>query len=189
MGRASAAADESVVPEGKRRTPEGGIIVPPVFPPNGARYAPVAVEATGAVPSMSSPSPTNHADSFGEFDAGRVTELLRAAAGGESAAIDEIFPVVYACLRTEAGRLLRTERSGHTLQPTALVHEAWLRLSANGGVRIEDRLHFRAVAALVMRRILVDHARRRGRLKRGGGGDAPRLETIVALEPLDRRSA
>ncbi len=119
---------------------------------------------------------------FQSIEPGRVTQLLQAAPGGDPSAIDEVFPLVYDSLRTEAARLLRGERPGHTLQPTALVHEAWLRLAGQGGARIQDRAHFRAVAALVMRRILVDHARRRGRAKRGG--EAP-LESMMALAAMD----
>lgn len=117
------------------------------------------------------------------MEPGRVTQLLHAAAGGETSAIDEVFPLVYEWLRSEAARQLHSERAGHTLQPTALVHEAWLRLSTQGRVGIQDRAHFRAVAALVMRRILVDHARRRGRAKRGGGAD--RLASLVSLARFD----
>lgn len=117
-------------------------------------------------------------------DPGRVTQLLQAAASGDSSAVDTVFPLVYGWLRSEAARLLKGERSGHTLQPTALVHEAWLRLSGEGSVRLQDRSHFRAVAALVMRRILVDHARRRGRRKRGG--DAAGFEAQVARARLLR---
>jgi len=107
-----------------------------------------------------------------------MTALLNAAAEGDSSAIDAVFPLIYGWLRSEAARLLRGERRGHTLQPTALVHEAWIRLSSQGSLRLQDRAHFRAVAALVMRRILVDHARRRGRRKRGG--DANGLEAPLA---------
>lgn len=124
----------------------------------------------------------------GPPEAGRVTQLLRAAASGESGAVDEVFPLVYDWLRSEAARMLRGERAGHTLQPTALVHEAWIRLSNNGSVRLQDRAHFRAVVAMVMRRILVDHARRRGRQKRGGNGDGFEARMTLARMEASERS-
>jgi len=87
---------------------------------------------------------------------------------------------VYAELRRQAGRALRHEGEGQTLQPTALVHEAWLRLDAQHDARWESRTQFFAIAAQMMRRVLVDHARRRGALKRGG------MAMQVTLDALDR---
>ena len=99
-----------------------------------------------------------------------VTELLRAWAAGEAGASEELIPLVYAELRRQARRVLRREGEGHTLQPTALVHEAWLRLDGQHDARWQSRTQFLAVAAQTMRRVLVDHARARRALKRGGGG-------------------
>jgi RNA polymerase sigma factor (TIGR02999 family) len=97
-----------------------------------------------------------------------VTELLRAWNEGSLAARDEVLGLVYQPLRDIAGQHLRRERDGHTLQPTALVHELYLKLVQQRSVGWQDRVHFLAVAAQVMRRILVDHARHRTRDKRGG---------------------
>ena len=97
-----------------------------------------------------------------------VTELLRAWNEGSLAARDEVLGLVYKPLRDIAGQHLRREREGHTLQPTALVHELYLKLVQQRSVGGQDRVHFLAVAAQVMRRILVDHARHRTRDKRGG---------------------
>src|SRR5215207_8597099 len=103
-------------------------------------------------------------------DSHRVTELLRQWTGGSSTAMDELLPHVYAELRRRAAGYLRHERINHTLQPTALVHEAYLKLVDQDSVEWKDRGHFFAVAAQAMRRILVDHAKHRNRAKRGGPG-------------------
>jgi RNA polymerase sigma factor (TIGR02999 family) len=97
-----------------------------------------------------------------------VTELLRAWNEGSLVARDEVLALVYQPLREIAEHHLRRERDGHTLQPTALVHELYLKLAQQRRVTWNDRVHFLAVAAQVMRRILVDHARHRTRDKRGG---------------------
>ena len=102
-------------------------------------------------------------------DAHAVTELLRAWGAGDARASAELVPLVYAELRRQARRVLRREGEGHTLQATALVHEAWLRLDDQQDARWESRTQFLAVAAQMMRRVLVDHARTRRALKRGGG--------------------
>jgi RNA polymerase sigma factor (TIGR02999 family) len=98
-----------------------------------------------------------------------ITRLLRAWGGGDQAAMEELAPLVYGELRRMAQRYLRRENPGNTLQPTALVHEAYLRLADVANMRWEDRAHFFAVSAQMMRRILVDAARARGTGKRGGG--------------------
>jgi RNA polymerase sigma factor (TIGR02999 family) len=95
-----------------------------------------------------------------------VTSLLRAWAGGNQAAGEELFPILYAELRRQAGRYLRRERRGHSLEPTGLVHEAYLRLAGAGSLDWHSRAHFFAIAARVMRQVLVDHARRRKAAKR-----------------------
>jgi RNA polymerase sigma factor (TIGR02999 family) len=97
-------------------------------------------------------------------------------------------PLVYGELRRVASQMLRHERPGHSLQSTALVHEAYLRLAAGGDPAFENRQHFFAVAALLVRRVLVDHARYAGRQKRGGGETPVALSEIgdvVSAKPLD----
>ena len=98
-----------------------------------------------------------------------ITDLLDEWGRGERRALDELLPLVYAELRRVAARQLRRERDGHSLQPTALVHEAYLRLVDQRKADWRGRAHFFGVAAQVMRRILVDHARRRLAGKRGEG--------------------
>src|SRR5215212_4206811 len=98
-----------------------------------------------------------------------VTELLREWNAGEPEARDRLIRVVYESLHAMAQRHLGREREGHTLQPTALVHELYVKLTDQRQVAWRDRVHFFAVAAQVMRRILVDHARRKRSEKRGGG--------------------
>ena len=98
-----------------------------------------------------------------------VTRLLIAWGNGDQAALDELLPLVYQELHRLAARHLGRERGGHTLQTTALVHEAYLRLIDQKEVQWQNRAHFFAVAATLMRRILVDHARARQYQKRGGG--------------------
>jgi RNA polymerase sigma-70 factor, ECF subfamily len=97
-----------------------------------------------------------------------VTELLRAWGAGDVQASESLVRLVYAELRRQAELALRREH-GHTLQPTALVHEAWLRLGDQQDARWENRTQFFAIAAQMMRRVLLDHARARHALKRGGG--------------------
>jgi len=104
-----------------------------------------------------------------------VTRLLGALRGGDDAALDRLFPLVHDDLRTIAARLLRHEAPGHTLQPTDLVHEAYLRLAGGPSATPEDRAHFLAIAARAMRHLLVDHARRRRAAKRGGGASPVRI--------------
>jgi RNA polymerase sigma-70 factor, ECF subfamily len=99
-----------------------------------------------------------------------VTELLRAWGAGDVQASESLVRLVYAELRRQAQLVLRREDEGHTLQPTALVHEAWLRLGDQHDVRWESRSQFFAIAAQMMRRVLLDHARARHALKRGGAG-------------------
>ena len=107
-----------------------------------------------------------------------VTSLLRAWSAGDPEAGRRLVPLVYGELRRRAGAYLRRERPGHTLQPTALVHEAWLRL-AGQDVDWRNRSQFFGMASQLMRRILVDHARRRGAARRGGGGLQVPLEEAM----------
>ena len=104
----------------------------------------------------------------GAIDRQTVTRLLRRMSSGEKDAFDQLVPLVYDQLRRLASRRLSSERSDHTLRATALVHEAYIRLADAGG-DWKDRVHFYAVAARVMRHILVDHARAGKRQKRGEG--------------------
>jgi RNA polymerase sigma-70 factor (ECF subfamily) len=110
-----------------------------------------------------------------------VTSLLDAWSRGDASALDQLLPIVYADLRKVAARRLRAERRGHTLSATALVHEAYLRLLGQHPSRLESRAHFFAVASELMRRILVDHARKRAAAKRGGGGTRLALEETVLV--------
>jgi RNA polymerase sigma factor (TIGR02999 family) len=129
---------------------------------------------------------------------GDVTRLLAAISGGDRAAWDELFPLVYERLRGIASRQLRGERDGHTLATTDLVHEAYFTLVGMEGVGWTDRAQFLGVAARAMRRLLIDYARARAAQKRGGGRDRAAIdldvlparvpdETILALDEALRR--
>jgi RNA polymerase sigma factor (TIGR02999 family) len=110
-----------------------------------------------------------------------VTGLLRAAGDGDREAFDRLFPLVYAELRAMADRQLRGEAVGHTLQATALVHEAYLKLAVpDGAAAWSDRAHFFGIASRAMRQVLVDHARRRRAGKRGGAWS----RTTLSGKPL-----
>ena len=111
----------------------------------------------------------------------QVTQYLLALQGGDARAADVLLPLLYDELRSLAHRYLQREGFGHTLQPTALVHEAWLRLVDQNRVEWKGRTHFFAVGAQAMRRVLVDHARGRLRQKRGGGRARVQLTDDVAL--------
>lgn len=115
-----------------------------------------------------------------------VTLLLGDIRRGDRAAVDRLLPIVYAELRRIAGGYLNAERVGHTLQPTALVHEAYLRLVDQRDVAWQSRAHFVAIAAQTMRRILVDHARARLAEKRSGGFTrVPLVEDMAVVEQQD----
>lgn len=116
-----------------------------------------------------------------------VTDLLKAWGQGDSSALDRLMPLVYGELHRLARRQMRAERSSHTLRTTALVNEAYMRLIDVSQVRWQDRAHFFALSARIMRRILVDHARSRHFQKRGGG--ARRVELDDALMVSVERSA
>jgi RNA polymerase sigma factor (TIGR02999 family) len=111
-----------------------------------------------------------------------VTQLLRQWSCGNKEALDELMPLVYDQLRKLASNCLRAERPDHTLRATALVHEAYLRL-VDSDVAWQDRVHFYAVAARLLRRILVDHARTGKREKRGGGADKISFDEAVLIDP------
>lgn len=111
----------------------------------------------------------------------QVTQLLIRWSHGDKAACEKLFPLVYDELRRLARRFLAKERPDHTLQSTALVHEAYLRLMGRGSLHADNRLQFFAVAAQLMRRVLVDHARMRDAGKRGGKCLTITLSEAVAL--------
>ena len=111
-----------------------------------------------------------------------ITRLLQSWSDGDPEALDRLWPLIYHDLKRVASGMMRGERSDHTLQATALVHEAFLRLADQKHVRWQDRRHFFAIAARMMRRILVNHARRRASLKRGN--EAKRVCLIEADNAL-----
>ena len=117
---------------------------------------------------------------------GEVTLLLRQWRGGDQQAFERVSELVYDELRRMARGYLAGERSGHTLQPTALVHETYLRLVDHNAMAWEDRRHFFAIAATTMRRILVDHARSQRREKRGGDRPKVSLEDVGELPGANR---
>ena len=128
------------------------------------------------------------------MDADALAETLNGVARGDAGALDRLLPVVYQEMRRLAARYLRGERGGHTLQATALAHEAYLRLVGRREAEWQGRTHFLAVASRAMRGILVDYARRRGAQKRGGGRAPVSLDTTmlsagcrpVAFDELDQ---
>ncbi len=112
-----------------------------------------------------------------------VTGILSAIESGDERAAAELLPLVYDALRRLAARKLEGEKAGHSLQPTALVHEAYLRLVGPEGNRFfKDRRHFFGAAAIAMRRILVDHVRKKHALKRGKRGAVEDLESLPGPE-------
>lgn len=110
-----------------------------------------------------------------------ITHLLKEWSAGDRRALDSLIPLVYEELRHQATRYLRRERPGHTLQTTALIHEAYLRLMDAGDVNWQSRAHFFAIAANLMRRVLVEHARRRDADKRGGSQVRVQLDEALAV--------
>lgn len=117
-----------------------------------------------------------------------VTRLLQAWSDGDETALARLLPLVEADLRRLARACMRHERNGHTLQPTALVNEAFLRLAGARRLDWQDRAHFMGIAARLMRRVLVDHARARGYQKRGGGAERVSVDGALleaAQRPLD----
>lgn len=117
-----------------------------------------------------------------ERTSSEATQLLMVLRAGDERgeqATERLSELLYPELRRIAGRLMQGERAGHTLQPTAVVHEAFVRLVGEGTVEWQDRAHFLGIAARVMRRILIDHARRRGAAKRGGEVDQVTLDEGV----------
>jgi RNA polymerase sigma factor (TIGR02999 family) len=113
----------------------------------------------------------------------QITHLLLAWGNGDQAALEQLMPLVYDELRRVAARHLRRQRPDHTLQTTALVNEAYLRLIDSSQVRWQNRAHFFAVSAQLMRRILVDFARSRNYQKRGGGAEQVSLDEALVVAP------
>ena len=112
-----------------------------------------------------------------------VTHLLQAASAGDSQAAQALLPLVYEELRRLAAQKMAHEARSHTLQPTALVHEAWLRLAGDEAARFENRAHFFGAAAEAMRRILIDRARRRLAAKRGNGAEPLDADEVEIPSP------
>lgn len=124
-----------------------------------------------------------------EVPAGEVTQLLFRWRAGDEAALRSLLPLVYEELRGMARRHLSHERGPHTLQRTALVHEAFLRMVDQTQVDWQSRSQFFGIASQMMRRILVDHARRRAAAKRGGGAQRVDLDAVLAAEDADAGAA
>lgn len=114
---------------------------------------------------------------------GEITSLLDRLADGDRTVADQLVPLVYEELRRAAARRLRHERPDHTLQATALVHEAYIKLTAQRSARWQNRAQFFAVASQLMRRILVDYARSKGRSRRGGGRQKVPLDEGLLVSP------
>lgn len=115
----------------------------------------------------------------------QVTELLVAMSAGQEAALDALFPIVYDELREVAHGQLRRQRPGHTLNTTALVHEAYFKLAGSGEVAWQNRRHFLAVAARAMRQVLINYAKKRMAQKRGGGAQHLTLEEEKIALPTE----
>ena len=113
----------------------------------------------------------------------KVTSLLIAWSDGDQQALDKLIPLVYKELHRLASSYMRRESPGHTLQTSALVNEAYLKLVDQKKIRWQNRAHFFGVAAQLMRRILLEHARKRSRLKRGAGGKKVYLNEAIAISP------
>ena len=128
-----------------------------------------------------------------------ITQLLKKWSSGDRQVLDDLMPLVYSELKRQAARYLRNERPGHTLQTTALIHEAYLKLVDQRNVDWQNRAHFYGIAAQMMKRVLLDHAKARHRVKRGGaaenvdfderlhvGSDEKRIDLIALDEALAR---
>ena len=113
----------------------------------------------------------------------QITQLLAEWSEGNQAALDELYPLVYEELHRLARRYMSREKKGHTLQTTALINEAYVRLVDQKNVHWANRSHFFAISAQIMRRILIDHARRRAYAKRGGGAQQVSLEEVAIVAP------
>ena len=128
-------------------------------------------------PHKQMPQPAQHSGASGDD----VSKLLRAWSHGDQGALEKLTPIVYHELHHLAGRYMKRERAGHSLQTTALVHEVYTRLVDYKRMHWQDRAHFFAVSANMMRRILVDRARAKGMAKRGGAALRPNLDEVPEL--------
>jgi RNA polymerase sigma factor (TIGR02999 family) len=146
-----------------------------------------------------STEPGAHPSGRDDLDQKRIDDLLRACAGNDEEASRHLFTLLYDDLKRVARRQLRSEHEAHTLGVTALVHETYLKFSGSAGKDWQGRAHFLAIASRAMRQVLVDHARRRGAEKRGGGqvqvtlstdagsvGSSVSLDVLALSEALDR---
>lgn len=115
-----------------------------------------------------------------------LTGLLKQLSDGDKNVVNEIFPLIYAELKRMAGNYLRKERESHTLQPTALVHEAYLKLVDHTRMNWQNRAHFLGMAATMMRQILIDHARKHRAEKRGGAAENMQLEESIVIVTDER---
>lgn len=129
----------------------------------------------------------NRRETMGDRPKDEVTQILREWSGGDGDAASRLMPLVYDEMRRQARSYLSRERGGHTLQPTALVHEAFLRLVDQTRVDWKNRAHFFGMASTMMRRVLIDHARSHATDKRGG--DAIRLSIDDVQVPMEQRAA
>jgi len=125
------------------------------------------------------PASLDHPQALSEF-----THILERVEHGDPKAAAELLPIVYEELRRLAAQKMANEAAGHTLQPTALVHEAWMRLGGTDAPVFQNRAHFFGAAAEAMRRILIEHARRRRAAKRGAGVEAVDLDGLEISAPL-----
>ena len=139
-------------------------------------------DLSGTILTAFSPSsPLTRGSGIGDPLSLNITHLLKEWSDGDERALDELTPLVYEELRRQASRYLRRERRGHSLQTTALINEAFLRLIDAKDVHWQDRAHFFAIAANLMRRVLVDYARRRDAEKRGGSALRLTLDEALAV--------
>lgn len=123
--------------------------------------------------------------SSGKSNAGEVTRLLKSWSEGEQSALEQLTPLVYTELRKLSASQMRKERPDHTLRPTALVNEVFVRLVQEDGLSVRTRAEFFAIAANLMRQILIDHARERNAQKRGGGNKVALEEDVGVSQPRE----
>lgn len=116
----------------------------------------------------------------------QITQLLKEWSEGNQTALDKLMPLVYEELHRQASRYIRKERSGHTLQTTALIHEAYLKLIGHNQIEWQNRSHFFALASTAMRRILVDYARERHRAKRGGVAENVAIDEALQISEREK---
>ncbi len=123
-----------------------------------------------------------------DLDRREITEMLQEWSSGNREALDELMPLIYTELHRQAAQFLRRERQNHTLQTTALIHEAYVKLIDQREVKWQNRAHFFAIAAQAMRRILVDYAKTKNREKRGGSAENLPLEEALQIQAKEEKS-